>query len=476
MGDQLLDRIDQYVKKEFEANRRVLSFDEYLEYFSMQAEGQMRGSAQYMLDMMDFYGKFPVSDTPGAKPLEENDPNSTIYRFKIFDHPISGLAPKVVGQEEVQTEIYRSLKSFARQGINNRLILLHGPNGSAKSTIIHGLMSGMERYAKEDEGAVYTFHWIFPVERATKGEIGFSSYSKKDDSRSYANLRDEDIGTLIPGEMKDHPILLIPQEQRRKFVTELLGVERANKLWESLPWYLSNGDLSHRSKEIYEALLGANRGDYRQVLKHVRVERFFYSRRYRHGLVTIEPQLHVDANYSLLTMDKNLTSLPAALQSISLFTLTGDLIDGNRGIVEFSDLLKRPVDTFKYLLTACETSSVNVGQSIAYLDSVLLGSSNELQLDAFKEFPDFSSFKARIKLILVPYLLAMDQEKEIYDLVIDQAGLEKHVTPHVSWCLSYWAVLTRLKKPNSINYSPNVSSLISSLNPQQKARLYNRGE
>src|SRR6185503_15111782 len=116
-----------------------------------------------------------------------------------------------------------------------------------------------------------------------------------------------------------------------------------------------------------------------------------------------------------------------SLQGINLFSLTGDLVDGNRGVVEFSDLLKRPVDSFKYLLTACETGSVNVGPSIAYLDGVFLGTANEIQLDAFKEFPDFTSFKARIELIRTPYLLSASQECQIYDSQIGQFTTEKHV-------------------------------------------------
>src|SRR6185369_13711422 len=123
--------------------------------------------------------------------------------------------------------------------------------------------------------------------------------------------------------------------------------------------------------------------------------------------------------------------LPATLQSLNLFTLTGDLVDGNRGLIEFSDLLKRPVDTFKYLLGACETGAVNVAQTIACLDAVMIGSTNEVQLDAFKEFPDFTSFKARIELIRVPYLLSSAEERQIYAPQLKQVGIQKHVAPHV---------------------------------------------
>ena len=467
---EVLEQIDQAIQKEFDSNRRILSFEEYLTLLGENPEKQTRGSSQYVVDMMDHFGTAPsqVSDTLIAGPLD---------RFKLFDLPIDGIAPKVVGQERVQNQIYRALKAFARQGLNNKLILLHGPNGSAKSSLIHSMMGGLERYSREPSGAIYSFNWVFPLERYTKGGMGMNTYTTpKEALSSFSKLADEEISARIPCEMKDHPLLIIPAENRKSFLEKLLGEKKANQLWESLPTYLTRGGLCHRCKQVFDALLTTNGGDFKKVLMHVQVERIYFSRRYRKGLVTIEPQLHVDAQYHQLTYNKSIGALPASLQSLNLFSLTGDLVDGNRGIVEYSDLLKRPVDTFKYLLSACETGTVNVGNSIAVLDAVMLGSTNEVQLDAFKEFPDFTSFKARIELIRVPYLLSVSQEQEIYEPQLSQMAGEKHVSPHVAWTISLWTILTRLKKPNSINFPPNVSTLISSLSPMEKARLYDTGD
>jgi predicted Ser/Thr protein kinase len=192
--------------------------------------------------------------------------------------------------------------------------------------------------------------------------------------------------------------------------------------------------------------------------------------------VTIEPQLHVDAQAQLISLGKGFSGLPASLQSLNLFHISGDLIDGCRGIVEFSDLLKRPVDTFKYLLTACETGAVSVGPNILSLDTLWVGSANELQLDSFKEFPDFMSFKARMELIRVPYLLRVSEEAKVYEEDLEKISKEKPVAPHTAWVLGLWAVLTRLKRPNSINYPPALSSVISGLKPLEKAKLYDTGE
>ncbi len=472
MGSEIIQFIDQSVKKDFEANRRILSFDEYLSLLSDQPEKQMRGSAQYLVDMMENFGSSPVPSSDPHVPA-----NARPTRFKLFDAPGDGTTPQVVGHEKVQTQIYRALKSFARQGFNNKLILLHGPNGSAKSSIVHSMMQGLERYSKEPAGAVYSINWIFPIERYTKGSMGINTYAAPTPSvQSYAKLPDEEISARIPCELKDHPLLIVPQEQRKAFLEKIVGPEAIQKLWNSLPRYLTQGDLCHRCKQIFDALLVAQGGDYRKLLLYVQVERFYFGRRYRKGLVTIEPQMHVDAQYHQLTYNKSIGTLPSSLQGLNLFSLTGDLIDGNRGLLEYSDLLKRPVDTFKYLLGVCETGAVNVGNSIAHLDSIMMGSTNEIQLDAFKEFPDFTSFKARVELIRVPYLLSTSQEQEIYAPLIPQIGGEKHVAPHLAWTAALWSVLTRLKKPNSINYPPNLSTLISNLTPLEKSRLYDTGD
>jgi predicted Ser/Thr protein kinase len=473
--------MDSFVRKDFEANRRVLPFEEYLSLLAESPEQQFRGSAQYMADMMEHFGKLPVEGLgSGEAKGGKGHPESAEYRFRVFDgfpEDAESSSRKVVGQEEVQMQLWKALKAFERQGANNRLLLLHGPNGSAKSSIIHALMAGMEKYSHKKEGAVYSFNWVFPQDRAVRGTMGMGSAAPtRDPYTSYARMTDEEMMSRIPCDMKDHPFLIVPPARRREFLNGILGSERAQKLWDAMPEYLSRGDLCHRCKDIFESLLNANGGDYRKVLAHVQVERFYFSKRYRDGVATIEPQMHVDAHCQQLTMNRSLGALPASLQSLNLFSMSGDLVDANRGVVEYSDLLKRPIDTFKYLLISCETGSVNVGPAIAHMDMVMLGSSNELQLDAFKEFPDFTSFKGRIELIRVPYLLKAADEEEVYQPDINQIAKQIHVAPHTGWTIALWAVLSRLKKPNSINYPPSVSSIISQLTPIEKARLYDTGE
>jgi predicted Ser/Thr protein kinase len=185
--------------------------------------------------------------------------------------------------------------------------------------------------------------------------------------------------------------------------------------------------------------------------------------------------MHVDATAQQITMDRSAAMLPSSLQFLSLFDLGGDLVDGNRGLVEYNDLLKRPIDAFKYLLATTETGTVSIGGTIAFLDTVLIGTCNEAQLDAFKEYPDFPSFRARIELVRVPYLLNYEKESDIYRTQVRRLAGDRHVAPHTLESAALWAVLCRLKKPNASHYPGSLAYIVNSITPLEKARLLAKG-
>jgi serine protein kinase len=445
------DWVEPY-RIQFQKEHNVLSLDQFLDLVEKDPKHHARGSAQYLVDMMDHFGSETVQL-----------PEGSIHRYKVFDDA-------VVGHESIQNEIYHTLQSYARMGQNHRLILLHGPNGSAKSTITRALMQGLEKYSHEPEGAIFTFSWVFPADRLVRSGLGIAgndATQKSKKTASYAFLTDDELACVIPCETRDTPLLLLPVALREK----LLGSH-----FSTLPERYKQGGPSPRDQRIFEALLQSAQGDLTEVFRHIRVERFYLSRAYRAGLVSIEPQLHVDGNYQQLTMNRSLSSLPSSLQGMNLFSLSGDLVDGNRGLIDYADLLKRPLDSFKYLLTVCESGAVGIGNAILHLDSVLIGSSNELQLDGFKEYPDFGSFKGRLELIRVPYLLRVDEEESIYLPLLEQISGPKAITPHSAWAIAFWAVLTRLKKPQREHYPAEVRHLIDRIRPIDKLRMHNLGE
>jgi serine protein kinase len=460
---RFLQTIGSDVSADFVKNRTILSFEEYLNLFFQEPRKQARNAAQYLRDAMDYFGTEPVGH-----------PSGKVRRFKLFDAAGNEGGVRVAGQEEVQNALYRVVSNFVRAGRINKLILLHGPNGSAKSTIVDALKRGLEHYSRLPQGAVYRINWIFPSEKLVKGSIGFSDQlSSHGELATYAHLDIEHIDVRFSCEMKDHPLFLVPREQRRKLLEQ--SIEDTARDDFVIPDYLLEGELCHKCRRIYTALLGVNAGDYLKVARHVQVERFYISRRYLTGTVTVEPQMSVDAAYHQVTADRSQMNLPSALHNIAVFEPHGALVSGNRGLIEYSDLLKRPLEAFKYLLGTSETGEVPMEHFILQLDEVLIASSNEKHLAAFKELPDFPSFKGRTELIRVPYLRRYHVEREIYDAQITTTSVGKHVAPHATEVAAIWAVLTRLKKPIPDRYQGEMREVIDRLAPLEKMYLYAAG-
>ncbi len=211
------------------------------------------------------------------------------------------------------------------------------------------------------------------------------------------------------------------------------------------------------------------------MLSHVRVERYPFSRRYRVGVVTIGPEMAVDAQERQISVDRSLGALPASLSSLTLFETVGELVDASGGVLEYSDLLKRPIDAWRYLLLAIETGEVSLTHSMLPLNTVLVASSNELHLTAFKEHHEYRSFRGRLQLVRVPYLLDYRQEQGIYDAQI-VPQVRRHVAPHATYVAALWAVLTRLRKPQGEELeNEKLGALADQLTPLEKAELYADG-
>lgn len=457
-----LQEVGSTVSSDFAKSRSLLSFEEYLQLFNTAPRLQARNAAQYLKDAIDSFGHELVSH-----------PSGQVRRLKVFDAPKDGHQVRVAGQEEVQNALYRLLGNFVRAGRINKLILMHGPNGSAKSSLAESLKRGLELYSQTPDGALYTFNWVFPKDKLVKGSIGFGEKVATGTVTSFAHLEAEDIEVRLTNPLREHPLFLIPRDERRKLLDQAFGKKDSDA---SAPSYLVEGELSTTNRKIFDALLASYSGDWLKVLRHVQVERFYVSRRYQVGTFTVEPQMSVDAAYQQVSADRTQANLPSALHSVVLFQPAGPLVSANRGLIEYADLLKRPLEAFKYLLGFSETQEVPLEHMVLQLDEVLIASSNEKHLAAFKELPDFSSFKGRIELVRVPYLRRWKVEREVYDAQVTPRTVGRHVAPHATRVAAMWAVLTRLKKPIADRYPPEARALVERLSPMEKLRLYQDGE
>ena len=169
----------------------ILSFQEFYELLKKDPHTHIRPTSHYFKDMMNYFGK---------------DENGDYNLFKKDEHD----APAVYGQKKIQRQILQNLRNFEEEGFNNKFLLLVGPNGSSKSSLVKKLMKGAEEYSKEEKGLLYTFSWVFPINNVVKGSLGLATKTETQSLSSFAYLDDKDIAAILVSDLKDHPLLLVP--------------------------------------------------------------------------------------------------------------------------------------------------------------------------------------------------------------------------------------------------------------------------
>src|SRR5882762_1709070 len=121
------------------------------DYLSLVTENPRvsRNAYQRLYDMIVSYG------TVDYKLMKEK-----MVHYNFFDDPIESGRDAVYGLDKPLMRLVGHIKSGAfGYGTERRVLLLHGPVGSAKSTIVRLLKKGLERYSRSPEGGMYTFAW-----------------------------------------------------------------------------------------------------------------------------------------------------------------------------------------------------------------------------------------------------------------------------------------------------------------------------
>ena len=140
----ILDRISQ--RQSVEAYRQEHwhgTFEEYLDI--VQGDPSVTRSAyQRLYDMILSYGTYAV----------EGSGKEGLIRYHFFDDPDHDGRDAIFGLTKPLMEIVNVFKSAAlKYGSERRVLLMHGPVGSSKSTIARQLKRGLERYSHTRRGS-----------------------------------------------------------------------------------------------------------------------------------------------------------------------------------------------------------------------------------------------------------------------------------------------------------------------------------
>ncbi|WP_438015614.1 PrkA family serine protein kinase [Sorangium sp. So ce315] len=393
------------------------TFEEYLQVVRQNPQ-VTRNAFQRAYDMIIRYG------------IEEyTDNKKKLIRYNFFKDEMHGGADAVYGLDIPLMRLVHVLRAASEGfGPEKRVILLHGPVGSSKSTIARLLKKGIEHYSTTPDGALYTFDWV------NLDDVGMAG---TESSRFKCPMHEE-------------PLRLIPPSWRERAFREL-------NLSSPQFQVRVEGELDPACRFIFNRLMDKYGGDWSKVMQHVRVRRLVLSEKDRVGIGTFQPKDEKNQDSTELTGDINYRKI-AEYGSDSdprAFNFDGEFNIANRGIVEFIEVLKLDVAFLYDLLGASQEHKIKPKKfAQTDIDEVIIGHTNEAEYKKLLNNEFMEALRDRTIKIDIPYITKVSEEIRIYEKDFNKDKIRgKHIAPHTLEVAAMWATLTRLEDPKKHNLS-----------------------
>ncbi|NCC37778.1 MAG: serine/threonine protein kinase, partial [Chloroflexia bacterium] len=221
-------------RKQFQQLNWRGSFGEYLDLVAQEPR-VTRNAFQRIYDMIMSYG---TEDFIDAK--------KRLIRYRFFSDATFDGDDSIYGLEIPLMRLVNFFKGAAKgYGTEKRVLLLHGPVGSSKSTIVRRIKKGLEHYSKTDDGALFTYDWYL-------GTI--------EDHASF-DFRQVPEAEWEKCPMHEEPLHLIPLDHREAFLA------RMNEGRPSEDHVRISGDLCPVCRFHFRELMRRYDGDWVKVVR-----------------------------------------------------------------------------------------------------------------------------------------------------------------------------------------------------------------
>jgi len=307
-----------------------------------------------------------------------------VKRYRFFADELFGLDRTL---ERLVEEYFHA--AARRLDVRKRILLLMGPVSGGKSTLVNLLKRGLERYTRQDEGAVYA-------------------------------IKD------CP--MHEEPLHLIPHELRQEFMEEY-GI------------YIEGNLCPYCSLMVEEK--------YGNRIEEVPVKRIVFSEEKRIGIGTFSPSDPKSQDIADLTGSIDFSTIAeyGSESDPRAYRFDGELNKANRGIMEFQEMLKCDEKFLYNLLSLSQEGNFKAGRfALISADELIIAHTNEAEYRAFISNPKNEALRSRLWVLPIPYNLKVSEEVKIYEKLIRQADIDIHIAPYALWAAAVFSILSRLKE------------------------------
>lgn len=350
---------------------------------------------------------------------------------------------------------------YLRHGAQqNRIYVFYGPHGCGKSTFLNNLLEKFEQYANTEDGLRYEVVWRLDVKMLKSREpslIHLSSFERLIqyiDGDSTETKPDEDQPKLefegpdpefieIPCLCHDNPFLVIPKDQRRAVLDELIKNDEFKwKLFTEKQYeWVFKDEVCTVCASIYQSLL-ERLGNPGKVFDMLYARPYYFNRRLGNGISVFNPgdrplRRNVILNQMLqgrinkLFQDSNVINY--------IYSSYSKI---HNGIYALMDIKSHNIERMVELHNIISEGIHKVEDVEEHVEALFFALMNPEDKRNLKDFP---SFEDRIQYIDIPYVLDVNTEVKIY-LNIFGRHVESSFLPMVLENFARIIICTRIGK------------------------------
>ncbi len=317
---------------------------------------------------------------------------------------------------------------YLRHGAQqNRIYIFYGPHGCGKSTFLNNLLKKFEKYANTEEGLRYEVVWRLNIKKLHDPENALMTLSTFERLIQYVekekggamgitaddlSLADREKDYIeIPCISHDNPFLVIPKDQRRGVLDELIKNDEFKwRLFTDKEYeWVFKEDVCTICSSIYHSLL-ERLGNPMEVFKMLYARPYYFNRRIGNGISVFNPG-DQPLKQNVLSNQMLQNRINALFQDSNVVNYVySNFARINNGIYALMDIkshnIERMVELHNIISEGVHKVE-NVEEGVNSLFFALMNPEDK------RNISDFPSFEDRIQYIDIPYVLDVKTETKI---------------------------------------------------------------
>ncbi len=317
---------------------------------------------------------------------------------------------------------------YLRHGAQqNRIYIFYGPHGCGKSTFLNNLLKKFEKYANTEEGLRYEVVWRLNIKKLQdkdKSMMTMSTFEKLiqyvETEKGATGIQQDEFPLIghdsdyieIPCISHDNPFLIIPKEQRRSVLDELIKNDEFKwRLFTEKEYeWVFKEEVCTICSSIYHSLL-ERLGNPTEVFKMLYARPYYFNRRIGNGISVFNPGDH-PLQQNVISNQMLQNRINALFQDSNVINyICSNFAKINNGIYALMDIKSHNVERMVELHNIISEGVHKVENVEEQVNSLFFALMNPEDKRNIRDFP---SFDDRIQYIDIPYVLDVQTEVKIY--------------------------------------------------------------